>query len=178
MLDALNYINAIGIIALAIWLVIRLRTWARSDSGLARLAGWGPFAILSAHGAIATVWVLTAGTSPWSFFWMYQNLGGWSILPMRLILAALLILLPAGVVVIDATWLRLHLIPPSWTLPRIWATGLLVWILATAAALAVKGTLTLTLFAIVTFASPVITLFLTVWWFKSHPARQIGHTGR
>ena len=104
----LDFVNVVGIVGLAIWLVLRLRQWTLSDSGRARLATWRPAAFISAQSLIAAAWLLAAGTSPWSFYFLYQTLGFWSILPIRFVLAAILILIPAGLIVTDSA-----LAPPA-----------------------------------------------------------------
>jgi len=169
MLDFLDFINVVGIVALAVWLVVRLRRWSRSDRGRARLLTWSPTAFIPAHAAIAMIWLLAIGTSPWSFYFLYRSLGGWSILPIRLLIAAVLIVIPSSVIVCDAAWLRLHRMPTGWTLPRVWATSLLILLALAGMIVSVRrGPLT-TAFLVLAFADLLTTLFLTVWWFFSHP---------
>jgi hypothetical protein len=115
------------------------------------------------------VWLTAVVTSPWSFYYLYLSLGGWSIVPIRLMVAGILILIPCGIIFCDAAWLRLHRIPIGWTLPRIWGTGIIVFLAATETFVRIKGVPAMTIFVIIAFANLLTTLFLTVWWFFSHP---------
>ena len=164
----LDFVNVVGIVALAIWLVLRLRQWTRSESGLTRLGTWRPAAFISAQALIAAAWLLAAGTSPWSFYFLYRTLGFWSVVPIRFMLAAILILIPAGLIVVDSAWLRLHRIPIGWTLPRIWAGGTVILLAATAMIVTIEARPVTALLVVLAFASVLTTLFLTVWWFFSH----------
>lgn len=165
----LDFVNVVGIVALAIWLVLRLRQWTRTESGRARLQTWRPPAFISGQAFIAAAWLLAAGTSPWSFYFLYRTLGFWSILPIRFMLAAILILIPAGLIVTDSAWLRLHRIPVSWTLPRIWAGGTVILLASTALIVAIEAQPITALLVVLAFANVLTMLFLTVWWFFSHP---------
>jgi hypothetical protein len=167
--DVLDFINVVGVVALAVWLVVRVRRWARSDAGRERLLAWSPATIITAQTLVVILWLTAVVTSPWSFYHLYMSLGGWSILPIRLMVAAVLILIPCGIIFCDAAWLRLHQIPIGWTLPRIWATGIIVFLAAAAMFAIFKGLPAMTIFVIITFANLLTTVFLTVWWFFSHP---------
>jgi hypothetical protein len=169
MTGLLDFVNVVGIVALAIWLVLRLREWTRSEAGRARLLTWRPGAFISAQSLIAVAWLVAAGTSPWSFYFLYKTFGFWSILPIRFMLAAILILIPAGLIVTDAAWIRLHRIPVGWTLPRILAIGALILVTATTMTLAIEARPVAALLVVLAFANVLTTLFLTVWWFFSHP---------
>jgi hypothetical protein len=168
-IDFLDFINVLGIVALSIWLVVRLRRWSRSDGGRERLLTWSPTAFIPAQAAIGMIWLLAIGTSPWSFYFLYQSLGGWSILPIRLLIAAILIVVPSAVIVCDGAWLRLHRMPVAWTLPRVWATSLLILLAIVAMVDTIETGPLMTAFLVLAVADLLTTLFLTVWWFFSHP---------
>jgi hypothetical protein len=166
----LDFVNIVAILALAIWLVMRLRGWIRSDSGREHLLTWRPAVFISAQVVVAFIWLAAAVMSPWAYYYLHQAVGGWSVLPNRFIIAALFILVPAAVVVVDTVWLRLHTLPPKWTLPRIWATAIVIWVAAVLLYGAAENVPGITVFAFVAlFANLLTTLFLTVWWFFSHP---------
>jgi hypothetical protein len=169
MMDFLDFVNVVGIVGLSVWLVLRLRRWTRSDDGRARLLGWSPAAVISAQAVVAMIWVTAVVTSPWSLYFLYQAFGGWSVIPMRLMVAAILILIPCTILFCDAAWVRLHRIPVGWTLPRIWVAGLIVFIASLAAFTGKSGLPAMTVFVVLTFANLLTTFFLTAWWFVSHP---------
>jgi hypothetical protein len=137
--------------------------------GQETLRSWLPAIVIPVQSIVVLLWCQMVFELPWSLYALYTLIGRWWVLPARLIMALLFIIVPVGFFIVDGEWLRLHRIPSHWTLRRIW--------LGTVSMLAVALVLTL-LFnqkdvglgvGVLLLFTIVTTVFLTVWWVKSHP---------
>lgn len=160
----------VAALVVAVWPLIALRRWTRLHQGQETLRTWGPAVVIPAHAAVAFLWLWMFLDLPWTFYILGSLAGRLWIIPARLVVALLLILIPGGLLLLDAAWLRLHPITPRWTLGRIWGGAGLIFIATFLLAEVFKGydvvavaMVSLLFFTVVTW------LFLTAWWVVSHP---------
>ncbi|HZD84586.1 MAG TPA: hypothetical protein VE052_01645 [Gemmatimonadaceae bacterium] len=160
----------VAALVVAVWPLIALRRWTRLHQGRETLRAWGPAVVIPAHAAVAFLWLWMFFDLPWTFYILGSFAGRLWIIPARLALALLLILIPGGLVILDAAWLRLHPMGAQWTLGRIWGAAALIFISSF-----VMGAVVPSYILFIAFLAPLLLftvvawLFLTAWWVVSHP---------
>ena len=161
--------NVVASIALSIWSVLALRQWARSIRGRDTLRAWSPAIVIPAQGAVALLWLQMALALPWTNYILYKLAGSWWVIPGMFVVSFLLIIVPFGLIVVDAEWLRIHPMPSHWTLQRIWAaTGATA--ISSGVLIGVSGNFAWsTGFAILLIFTVAAAIFLTAWWIVSRP---------
>ena len=165
----LAFVNMAATLALAIWALYALRRWARSSRGKEALSVWSPGLVLPAQTAIALLWWQMLLDMPWTGYVLYQFMGEWSVFLVRSLLVFLLLLLPGGLAILDAAWMRLHRMPSQWTLDRVLRiTGLVFLACFILGYMSSSEVLNVGLGVVLVFAL-VSTVFLTAWWVVSHP---------
>ena len=168
-MPVLTFANMAATLVFAIWALFALRRWARSPRGKEAVSTWSPGLVLPAQTAIALLWWEALLDMPWTGYVLYQFMGDWSVVLVRLLLVFLLLLLPGGLLILDAAWMRLHRMPSQWTLDRIWKiTGLLFLSCFILGYVFRSELLDAGLGVVLVFAF-VSTAFLTAWWVVSHP---------
>ena len=160
----------IAALVLAVWPLIALRRWTRSHHGKETLRGWEAAVVIPAQGAAAFLWLWMFVDLPWTFYILGTLAGGWWGVPALFVIAFLFILLPGGLIILDAAWLRLHPMASQWTLGRIWGAAGLILIASFAMGIFLPGNpLFRALLAPLLLFTVVTWLFLTAWWVLSHP---------
>jgi hypothetical protein len=124
---------------------------------------------MPAQGAVALLWLQMALTLPWTNYVLYKLVGNWWVIPGIFVVSVLLIIVPFGLIVVDAEWLRIHPMPSHWTLPRIWTATVATAISSGALIGASENFAWSTGFAILAFFAVIAWIFRTAWWFVSHP---------
>ena len=153
-----------GVAALA-----ALRHWVQSSAGIDSLRRWPVTAVIPLQAAISLLWLQALFSFPWLAWNLAQIVSDpwWSILRSAQVVF-LLVFTPVSVVLVGDSWLRLHPLPPFWSLARILWGGLVIVAFAiTFTYLRVDGADEagglMFVFAVLT------TLFLARWWLITHP---------
>ena len=161
---------SIAALVVAVWPLIALRRWTRSHQGQETLRSWEPAILIPAHAAAALLWMWMFVTIPWTFYFLGSLTGSLWIIPALLVIALLFILIPGGLIILDAAWLRLHPMSAQWTLGRIWGAAGLIFILSFGiAAVFPNHALFAALLVPVLLFTVITWVFLTAWWVLSHP---------
>ena len=161
---------SIAALVVAVWPLIALRRWTRSHQGQETLRSWEPAILIPAHAAAALLWMWMFVTIPWTFYFLGSLTGSLWIIPALLVIALLFILIPGGLIILDAAWLRLHPMASQWTLGHIWGAAGLILIASFAMGVFFPGNPLFMAFLAPLLLFTVVTwLFLTAWWVLSHP---------
>jgi hypothetical protein len=167
---SLSIATWVAALVVTVWPLIALRRWTRLHQGQEALRAWEPAIVIPAQAAVFFLWLWMFLSLPWTFYLLGSLTGGLWIVPGRLVIALLFILIPGGLVILDAAWLRLHPIAAQWTLGRIWGVAGLTLISAFGLAVVFEGYgVVAAIFAAVVFFTVITWLFLTAWWVVSHP---------
>ena len=168
-LTILSY--AIAVVG-AVAALVPIRRWVRSASGNESLGTWPATLVIPLQAAIALFWLQALFSLRWIAWNLAQVISDpwWSLLRSAQVVF-LLVFTPVAVTLVGDSWLKLHPLPPLWSLDRIWlggfaalCVGTIIAFLDTEAAQEAAG-LTF-MFALLT------TLFLTRWWLITHPIRR------
>jgi hypothetical protein len=159
-------------IAGAVAALAPLRQWVHSSAGIESVRRWPVTAVIPLQTAIALLWLQALFSFPWLAWKLSQIVGDpwWSMLRSAQVVF-LLVFTPLSVALVGDSWLRLHPLPPFWSLQRILLGGFAaVAIVTTIMYLPVDGANEvgglMFIFAVLT------TLFLARWWFITHPIRR------
>jgi|GEM_PF-6339285 len=156
-------LTVVAALLAAVWPLIVLRRWTRLHKGQATLRGWDPALVIVAQSASVLLWAQILFTLPATFYLTYRVVGNWWFLPAMFVVSLLFILIPGAVTIIDMEWLRLHRIPPHFTMGRIWAVGGSAYIALVVLGMRIDGDASRSLVGILLVFATVTTLFLTCW---------------
>jgi hypothetical protein len=163
----LGVATMVASLVLAVWPLVVLRRWTRLPRGELTLRNWGPALAVPAQGVVAFLWLVMLVDLPWTFYVLYWFLGSLWFIPAKLALSLVFVLIPGGLIILDAAWLRVHPIPPGWTLSRIWGMTGAVWL--STVVLGALLRLYDAVFIVLLLFTTVAWIFLTLWWVASHP---------
>jgi hypothetical protein len=156
-------------VAGAVAALAAMRHWVHSSAGIDSVRKWPATAVIPLQTAIALLWLQALFSLPWLAWNLAQIVSDpwWSILRSAQVVF-LLVLTPLSVVLVGDSWLRLHPLPPFWSLARIlWGGLVAIAVAITFGYLRVDGAHEaaglMFMFAVLT------TLFLVRWWLITHP---------
>ena len=155
--------------AFSAWLLMALNRWTKSWRGKEILRNWSPGAVISAQTAAAILWWQIIVDAPLTYYVLYQVMGVWSIVLNAFIVMLVFVLLPGGLLIVDTAWVRLHRIPPQWTVARVWAWAVLISIGGVVVGNVFPNEVVLISMGVVLIFAAVSAIFLTAWWIVSHP---------